>query len=280
CEAVKKFFKAIVLALEEEIEEESDRDVNEAIGILSSIRKVTFTVHMFILQKVLSIINILTNKLQEKTATLGKASNLIEGIIASFGSLRTSVAFSELWGEISLFLNEHNILIEIPSLVITNFKKRFSSESLMMASSIDHFFNLNFNDSLHFINHYYSLINISKECLNSEMTVAKNVVVQNIGSDVNIDITNVIRVLSENQTVFPNLQKLFTIALTIPISSATCERSFSAMKKKKNWLRTSMLQDRFSNLSILYIEKDMSKNINSNDILNIFADKNRYLLLK
>jgi len=123
-------------------------------------------------------------------------------------------------------------------------------------------------------------MNISKECLNSEMTVAKNVVVQNIGSDVNIDITNVIRVLSENQTVFPNLQKLFTIALTIPISSATCERSFSAMKKIKTWLRTSMLQDRFSNLSILYIEKDMSKNININDILNIFADKNRYLLLK
>lgn len=32
CEVVKKNFKAIVLALEEEIEEESDRDVNEAIG--------------------------------------------------------------------------------------------------------------------------------------------------------------------------------------------------------------------------------------------------------
>jgi len=52
------------------------------------------------------------------------------------------------------------------------------------------------------------------------------------------------------------------------------------MKKIKTWLRTSILQDRFSNLSILYIEKDMSKNINSNDILNIFADKNRYLPLK
>lgn len=33
CEAVKKSFKAIILALEQEIEDESDRDVNEAIGI-------------------------------------------------------------------------------------------------------------------------------------------------------------------------------------------------------------------------------------------------------
>jgi len=112
------------------------------------------------------------------------------------------------------------------------------------------------------------------------MTVAKNVVLQNIGYDVNFNIDDVLRVLSENKTIFPNLQKLFIIALTIPISSATCERSFSAMRKIKTWLRTSMLQDRFSDLSILYIEKDMSKNINSNDILNIFADKNRYLLLK
>jgi hypothetical protein len=44
------------------------------------------------------------------------------------------------------------------------------------------------------------------------------------------------------------------------------------MKKIKTWLRTSFVQDRFSDLSILYIEKDLSKNIKSNDILNIFAD--------
>jgi len=57
------------------------------------------------------------------------------------------------------------------------------------------------------------------------------------------------------------------------------------MRKIKTWLKTSMLHDGFSDISILYvicipIEKDISKNINSNDILNIFADKNRYLFLK
>jgi hypothetical protein len=61
---------------------------------------------------------------------------------------------------------------------------------------------------------------------------------------------------------------------------ATCERSFSATKKIKTWLKASFVQDRFSDLSILYIEKDISKNIKSNDILNIFADTNRYVSLK
>jgi hypothetical protein len=51
------------------------------------------------------------------------------------------------------------------------------------------------------------------------------------------------------------------------------------MQKIKTWLRTSLVQDRFSDISILYIEKDISKNIKSYDILNIFADTNRYLSL-
>jgi hypothetical protein len=52
------------------------------------------------------------------------------------------------------------------------------------------------------------------------------------------------------------------------------------MKKIKTWLRTLLVQDRFSNLSILYIEKDISKNIKSDDILSIFVNTNSYLSLK
>ena len=57
---------------------------------------------------------------------------------------------------------------------------------------------------------------------------------------------------------FPNLYKLLNVAYTIPISSATCERAFSAMRRVKNWLRSTMLQDRFSNLSLLSIERDLT----------------------
>jgi hypothetical protein len=52
------------------------------------------------------------------------------------------------------------------------------------------------------------------------------------------------------------------------------------MIKIKIWLRPSFVQDRFNDLSILYIEKDISKNIKSYDILNIFANTNTYLSVK
>ncbi|XP_050548096.1 uncharacterized protein LOC126909705 [Daktulosphaira vitifoliae] len=39
--------------------------------------------------------------------------------------------------------------------IVENLKKRFSQESLTMASSVDFFLNLNFKESYHFIDHYH-----------------------------------------------------------------------------------------------------------------------------
>jgi len=41
-----------------------------------------------------------------------------------------------------------------------------------------------------------------------------------------------------------------------------------------------MLQDRFTNLSIFHIEKDLTKSIESEDILNKFSKSSRMLVLK
>lgn len=75
-----------------------------------------------------------------------------------------------------------------------------------------------------------------------------------------------------HKNTFPNFYKLLSVAFTLPVSSATCERSFSAMRRVYTWLRTSMLQERFTNLAIIHIERDLSNAINSEDILNIFAN--------
>ena len=46
--------------------------------------------------------------------------------------------------------------------------------------------------------------------------------------------------LRPHQAAFPTLTKLIRIALTLAVSSATCERSFSALKRIKTHLRTTM----------------------------------------
>jgi len=79
--------------------------------------------------------------------------------------------------------------------------------------------------------------------------------------------------------MYPNLNKLLQIAVTIPISSATCERSFSSMRRVKNWLRSSMGQDRFSYLSILCIERDIANLIDTQLIVDKFSTNDRRITL-
>ena len=60
--------------------------------------------------------------------------------------------------------------------------------------------------------------------------------------------------------------------MTISVSVASCERSFSKLRLIKDYLRSTINQDRLSNLAILSIEYDLAKEINFNDEISIFAE--------
>ena len=51
---------------------------------------------------------------------------------------------------------------------------------------------------------------------------------------------------------------MLRIFLTIAVSVATCERSFSKLKLIKNYLRSSMSTLRLRNLAILSIEQQLT----------------------
>jgi Domain of unknown function (DUF4371)/hAT family C-terminal dimerisation region len=72
--------------------------------------------------------------------------------------------------------------------------------------------------------------------------------------------------------IFPNLYIALKILLTLPVSVASGERSFSRLKLIKNYLRSTMTQDRLSGLSILSIENDISRSLNKEDILRDFCN--------
>jgi len=62
----------------------------------------------------LGIINILSNKLQIKTETLGHAASTIVGVIETFEENRNSECFSDLWQSIEEFSDKQNIKLELP----------------------------------------------------------------------------------------------------------------------------------------------------------------------
>ena len=64
---------------------------------------------------------------------------------------------------------------------------------------------------------------------------------------------------------------MFLIYLSIPISSASGERSFTVLKLLKTYLRNSMIQQRVSNLAVIKTNSDLLKEIKIDEVINIFA---------
>lgn len=66
----------------------------------------------------------------------------------------------------------------------------------------------------------------------------------------------------------------------MPVSTACCERSFSSLKRIKSYLRTRMTNERLNNISILSVEKDISKLIDLNEVVDKFASLNKNRRIK
>lgn len=68
---------------------------------------------------------------------------------------------------------------------------------------------------------------------------------------------------------YPNIHTIFLVLLTMPVGSVPCERSFSAMRRLKDWSRSTMTEDRLVGLSLMYIHRDV--NISRESVLLRFS---------
>jgi hypothetical protein len=75
------------------------------------------------------------------------------------------------------------------------------------------------------------------------------------------------------QDLYPNTWIAMRILLTIPVTVASGERSFSKMKLIKTYLRSTMSQDRLSSLGTLSIEKNIAENLDFSTLIKDFGDK-------
>lgn len=76
--------------------------------------------------------------------------------------------------------------------------------------------------------------------------------------------------------LYPCIYKIFSILLAMPASSATAERSFSAMRRIKNFLRATMADERLSGLAMMHVHREIP--IDTDVIINTFAtQKDRVL---
>ncbi|KAM6553414.1 hypothetical protein CsatB_014176 [Cannabis sativa] len=72
--------------------------------------------------------------------------------------------------------------------------------------------------------------------------------------------------------IFPIVYKVITLILTLPVSTATTERSFSAMNIVKTTLRNKMEDEFLSDCLLVYIEKEIAKKFSIDSLIDDFRD--------
>ena len=93
------------------------------------------------------------------------------------------------------------------------------------------------------------------------------------------DISDVVTELVPLKEAFPCLLELLQISLTISVSTAKCERSFSTLKGIKSYLRSTISEKRLNNMAILSIEHDLCEKLDLEAVVTEFAKSNRRIAL-
>lgn len=69
---------------------------------------------------------------------------------------------------------------------------------------------------------------------------------------------------------------LLLILFTLPVSTASAERSFSTLRRLKTWLRSRMGEERLTGLALSNIHRDIP--VSTDDVINRFAKTQKRFL--
>ncbi len=163
----------------------------------------------------------------------------------SEGETHTETSKSSAWK-----MQQH-LYLPVLDAVISELDRRFMGETIDLAKACDAVFKCEKVEIDHLLKKYAEPLCIHPLLVRVETDFAKA-----SATVTPVAFTNFQNTVKKG--TYPNLYKLLQLALTLPVGSATSERSFSAMRRIRNWLRTTMSEHRFSDLGILHIEAEIT----------------------
>jgi hypothetical protein len=115
-----------------------------------------------------------------------------------------------------------------------------------------------FNDIKDGVTFYASLLPCGTDAVEAEFLRWQHYWTRNEKPDAEkpSSVVEALRVANQLCT-YPAISTLLRIFATLPVTTATCERSFSALKYLKTYLRSTISEDRLNGLSLLFVNRDL-----------------------
>ena len=91
------------------------------------------------------------------------------------------------------------------------------------------------------------------------------------------DIVSIVKDMSAGERdLLDQVVKLLRLLLVMPATNAVSERSFSAMRCIKTYLRSTMSQQRLNSAMVLHIHKDLTYNLDFKNVSKEFISQSDY----
>ncbi|KAL4153309.1 hypothetical protein QTP88_001142 [Uroleucon formosanum] len=267
----------IIEALEEVSETSNDSIAkSDARSLITEICTYEFILSLIIWYDILVQVNIVSKSLQGKDAIINISNDMLQSLLAFLKSYRET-------GFMNAKIIANNLAEEIevePAFKKTRLRKKKKTfdyegndERINDGEENfrqEYFLLVQLKNVLNKLNHikiilgfYFVLENYNILIVNEETT--------------HLEALSVVKYSSE---CFPNIGIALRILLTIPVTLACAERSFSKLKLIKTYLRNKLSQENLSGLSIISIEKDIAESLDYDYIINQFAaQKSRKVML-
>lgn len=101
-----------------------------------------------------------------------------------------------------------------------------------------------------------------------------------VSSNVTEEVSNIFDIIRYMQKLTPAEKELINEVITLsklllvmPATNSTSERSFSAMRRVKSYLRSTMTQERLNSLMVLHVHKDQTDKLDMSNVANEFVSK-------
>lgn len=166
---------------------------------------------------------------------------------------------------------QQHLYFPVLDTIIGELDRRFTGEAVELAQACAAVLRCDKNGIEPLIQKYAQPLKINHSLVGAEMDLVK---ASTVG-----DVTREHLQKTVTKAIYPNLYKMLQLALTLPVGSATSERSFSAMRRIRNWLRLTMGATRFSALAVLHIEGDITAKLSPETIVDVYAGRKKRRLL-
>ncbi|KAL3646811.1 hypothetical protein CASFOL_009355 [Castilleja foliolosa] len=254
--------------------------------------------------------NTLSQEIQKKSQDILNATELVSATKVSLNDYRNN-GFDALFAKVTFFCNKHQIEMPDMSAPYTSTRYRPRKKDLhvtfehyyrvdLFTATLDkqiHELNSRFSEHvMELLSLSFSLvskeINIDQICLLVEKYYPEDFTEhERIQLRYQLEIFNIemmqntllsgVSTLAElckclvetkKRETYYLVDRVVRLVLTLPVSTATTERAFSAMKIFKTRLRNKMSDEYLANSLVIYIEREIAENIDSKLIIDEFKD--------